>query len=284
MLNVFKQLWKRRYHPIMENKLSVLTVCEVIKPLNNAQFEDAESLLDTAYDWLSAQQNSHSMRNVGHFPILSGHHNKPPYFENQMACHDFKGTLVEQITVGAMPLVITNCHETLLDVLPSLLIDQEDVGIVNVNAHLLMDQCLDLNMGSMLHFALNRYNECRAFHVGIDRHHCDKKQLEYAEDMGCNWLLAEEVNYRGRTMIKEQLARFINHVDKLIVTVDLPSISKHNSSSEKHKLDVNMVLRVLRQCLASNKVLLVQLVGAEERHIYSKATQLLVQELGHFCE
>ncbi|MGR5283757.1 arginase family protein [Vibrio maritimus] len=284
MLSVFKQLWKRRYHPVLENKLSILTVCETIKPLNNAQVEDAESLLDTAYDWLSAQHNSHLMRNIGHFAALKVAHTKPPYFENPTTSLNFNDKLIEQLTVGAMPLVITNCHETLLDVLPSLIIDQEDMGIININAHLLMDQCLDLTMGSMLHFALNRFNECRAFHVGIDRNRCDRKQLEYAEDMGCNWLLADEMNYRGRTMVKEQLARLISHCDKLVLTIDLPSISKHNSSSEKHKLDINMVLRVLRQCLASNKVLLVQLVGAEERHIYSKATQLLVQELGHFCE
>lgn len=284
MLSVFKQLWKRRYHPVLENKLAMLTVCETIKPLNYAQFEDAESLLDTAYDWLSAQQDSHLMRNAGHFSVTKDHHTKYPYFETLKANQSFNDKLIEQLTLGAMPVVLTNCHETLLDVMPSLIIDNEEIGIININAHLLLDQCLDLTMGSMLHFALNRFNECRAFHVGIDRNRCDKKQLEYAEDMGCNWLLADEVHYRGRTMVKEQLARFISHCDKLVLTIDLPSISKHNSSSEKNKLDINMVLRVLRQCLASNKVLLVQLVGSEERHIYSKATQLLVQELGHFCE
>ncbi|GAL31313.1 arginase arginase family [Vibrio variabilis] len=284
MLSVFKQLWKRRYHPVMDNKLSLLTVCEAIKPQTNAQFEDAESLLDTAYDWLSAQHYSHSMRNAGHFPILTAYKSERPYFENPMASHNFKEKLIEQLTVGAMPLLISNCHEALLDVFPSLLIEREEVGIININAHLLMDQCLDLTMGSMLHFALNRFNECRAFHIGIDGNKCDKKQLEYAEDMGCDWLMADEVNYRGRALLKEQLARFISHCDKLVLTIDLPSISKHNSSSEKRKLDIAMVLRALRQCLASNKVLLIQLVGAQEQHIYSKATQLLVQEIGEFYQ
>ncbi|MGR5219504.1 arginase [Vibrio parahaemolyticus] len=282
MLNVFKQLWKRRYHPALESQLSVFTVSEAIKPMNNAQFEDADSLLETAYDWLSAQQKSHSMRKIGHYPILGSYCPERPYFESPVAKHDFTGQLNQQLAVGAMPMVITNCHETLLDIIPNLLIDKDQMGIVNINSELLLDQCLDVTVGSMLHFALNRYNECRAFHIGIDNNRCNKKQLEYAEDMGCDWLLSNEVVYRNRAMIKEQLARFISRCDKLVVTIDLPSISRHNSNLEKHKLDVAMVLRALRQCLASDKVLLVQLVGAKEQHIYSKPTQLLVLETGLF--
>ncbi|MGF1777043.1 hypothetical protein [Vibrio nomapromontoriensis] len=282
MLSVFKQLWKNRYHPTVEHKLPIFTVCESIKPISNVAFEDAESLLETAYDWLTGQSHSHSMRNLGHFPLLSVYSADRPYFESPYANTSLNTLLVEELSYGATPMVITNCHETLLNLLPSLIIDSDQIGIININADFLMDQTLEVKTGSMLHFALNRHNECRAFHIGIDPNAASKSQLDYAEDMGCDWALLSEVNYRNKGMIKSQVARFLHHCDKVIITIDLPSISKTMSKLENQKLELSMVLRILRQCMSSNKTTLIQLVGNKEEHIYSASTQLIVEQASHF--
>ncbi|MGV2986182.1 hypothetical protein ACE1OE_00960 [Vibrio sp. E150_011] len=282
MLCVFKQLWKNRYLSVPENRLPIFTVCESIKPISHIQFEDSESLLETAFEWLNGFECSHSMRNMGHFPLLSTYRAERPFFESPRANADLNTQLIEQLAHGATPLVLTNCHETLLTLLPSLLVDSQQVGVININTEFLMDPTLEIKTGSMLHFALNRYDECRAFHIGVDPVRSHKKQLDYAEDMGCDWATLNELCYRNRGMIKSQVSRFIHHCDKIIVTIDLPSISKTTSKLKGQKLELSMVLRVLRQCMSSKKAILIQLVGSEEEHIYSKATQMLIEETSQF--
>ncbi|CAH0528927.1 arginase family protein [Vibrio hippocampi] len=271
MLNIFKQLWRPTNYAPQSSPLTLTTVNEWLKPVSRDLFEDSDALLETASEWLLEQGIAARIQHTGHFCLDND-------IPSKLREQKLLSGLIKQIEQHRLPLLLCNQHEVILRALPYFSQQYSDVGIVNINLNLLMDPCVDVSANSMIHFALTRHQQCRAFHIGVDVASNSFANFEYAEDMGCDWLTLEEVTHRNKAMIKDQLSRFISHCDKLVVTIDLASIANVNDRVLKQKIDASLVFKLLRQCLASQKVLTIQLVGSNEQDIYSRTTQRLVQE------
>lgn len=272
MFNIFKQFLRPHTYAPQYAPLTITTVNEWFKPLTNTLFEDSDILLETASEWLLEQGVANQVQTAGHFCFRKGS-------DSQSLQQKLLTSLIQQIEEHRLPLLLSNQHEVLLKTLPYFTTQFEDIGIINVNLNLLMAPSVDVCSQSMLHFALTRHPQCRAFHIGTDISQQHFSAFDYAEDMGCDWLTLEDVNHRNKAAIKEQLSRFISHCDKVLLTIDLASISNVNAKILKPKIDSALVFRLLRQCLTSQKLALLQLVGCYEQDIYSRTTQRLVQEI-----
>ncbi len=113
----------------------------------------------------------------------------------------------------------------------------------------------------------------------IDTEHTHAQTLEYAEDLGCDWVSHEECGFLNRTQLKAQLSGYIEHCEQLVINIDLASLVPGNGLETHKVLDNQVVLRVLRQMILSGKVRYIQLVGAKDKLIYSKQAKEIVDEL-----
>ncbi len=244
-----------------------LTACERIQPMTQVEFEFSQQSLDLSSEWLYQQQSSSSYNDAGHFVVTDS------------ADRDFQDLLTRCFTLCSVPVVLSNCHELLLKVMPILALDNEDTGVIHIGHRFELKQSLEVSQGSLFHFMLSRFSNVRAFFIGADVENINPQTIEYAEDLGCDWLSASECSFRQRGQLKNQLNHYIDHCDQLVINIDLASLVPSSGLGDESILDIQMVLRILRQAILSKKVKLVQLVGAKDKLIYSKQTKEIVDEL-----
>ncbi|WP_394143480.1 arginase family protein [Vibrio atypicus] len=251
---------------ISSQKLALLTVSEHLKPMTQVDFEIADQSLEEFFEWLSSLDKS-SWLNGGHYPL-----NKSGSGQYQLHLSQFLGSDV-------LPVVMSNNGESILYSLPLLHSPRKDLGIIHIGRQFELKASLEPDKGSAFHFALSRYNECRLFCLGIDSASVEDRAVEYAEDLGCDWMTLEECAFSHRFQVKQQLASYLSHCEDVIVNIDLACLYPVSRLERGSALDVQMVSRMLRQMLVSGKVRQIQLVGYKDKHLYSKQTQTILHEL-----
>ncbi len=246
---------------------SFMTVCEQIAPMSKGAFELADHSIENATEWLYEQHDHTTAANCGHFTHTN--------IENG----DFQKALSLTLSHHSIPVVVTNCAEVILSMLPIMATCQDDVGIVTIGHRMNLNQTLEPRLGSAFHFALSRYQNVRLFFAGVNERETKQETWEYAEDQGCDWVTEREFIFRNRNSVKQQVSNYLDHCDQVIITIDLGSLVTKNDIDVDMSLDIQMVLRTIRLCLVSGKVKAIQLVGDQDRLIYSKQTKAIIEEL-----
>ncbi|RTZ17940.1 arginase [Vibrio aquaticus] len=251
---------------VLSHRLVLLTASEKLKPMKQVDFEMADQSLEEAFDWVSDIGGQH-WSNGGHFNLVA-----QPSGQYQLHLSRFLGS-------EALPVLLTNNCETLLHSLPLLNSNHRELGIIHIGRQFELTASLEPVQGSAFHFALSRYNECRLFCLGVDLSQQDERTLEYAEDLGCDWMSLDECRFSHRLQVKQQLATYLSHCDEVVVNIDLASLYPVSRLERGSALDIQVVARMIRQLLFSGKVRQVQLVGYKDKHLYSKQTQIILHEL-----
>lgn len=262
MLSLFKRS-KTKIHPTAPHYGLFSTVSQRLKPMTEFEFEMAEQSLEAAFDWFYPSVSNYL--NGGHCSIENANYGL------------FQAHLSQCLGSRLLPVILTNAHETMVSIIPVLDMNQGDIGIVSINQQFEMSQSLDLRVSSAYHFVLSQYNNCRLFCVGIDETQQPANAFEYAEDQGCDWLTHSECHFRHRFQVKNQVATFINHCDELVLDIDLDSLI--DGFARPNALDMQTVLRLIRQCVMSGKVKLIQVVGVHDKLIYSKQAKMILDEV-----
>ncbi|EGA71594.1 hypothetical protein VISI1226_12446 [Vibrio sinaloensis DSM 21326] len=266
MFGLFRRNKTQSITGISSERLALLTVSEWLKPMKQVDFEMADQSLEEMYEWLSTLDKQ-SWLNGGHYNVT-----EQPSGKYQLHLSRFLGSEV-------LPVVLTNNCESLLYSLPLLHSPRKDLGIIHIGRQLELKASLEPDQGSAFHFALTRYNECRLFCLGIDAQAESDRALEYAEDLGCDWMTLPECSFGHRFQVKQQLASYLSHCEDIVVNIDLACLYPVSRLERGSALDVQMVNRMLRQMLISGKVRQIQLVGYKDKHLYSKQTQAILHEL-----
>ena len=267
MLGLFKRYRLNRHHPVHVSPFTFLTACERVKPMSLLEFESAQQSLESVSDWLYQQTSPTQYCDGGHLIL------------RDEADYRYQDLLLRHMTMQSVPVSLVNCHELILDAMPILTANEESVGFVHIGNSFEMKQTLDPQLGSAYHFVLSRYSNTQLFCIGVDPEHESSQRFEYAEDMGCNWLTAEESGFGYRSQLKSQLSDYIDRSEHVVLTVDLASLVPSNGVNGPKTLDLQTVVSVLVQTVASGKLKLIQLVGGSDKLIYSRQTKALIDEL-----
>ncbi len=246
---------------------SFMTVCEHLAPMSKGSFELADQSLENASEWLYQQHDHNTSVNCGHFT------------HEKLANGDFQEALRLSLSRHSIPVLVANCTETILSMIPVFVSNQDEVGIISIGHQMNLNQTLEPRLGSAFHFALSRYQNVRLFFAGLNEQDIKPEAWEYAEDLGCDWVMEREFTFRHRNSIKQQVSNYLDHCDQLIISVDLGSLVTKNNLDGNLPLDIQMVLRVIRLSVVSGKVKAIQLVGGSDRLIYSKQTKAIIEEL-----
>lgn len=266
MFGLFRRNKAENITGILSHRLVLLSVSEKLKPMKQVDFEMADQSLEEIYQWIEELEGFRWL-NGGHYNLTM-----QPVGKYQLHLSHYLGT-------EALPVIFTNNSETLLHSLPILHSNRKELGLIHIGRDFELKASLEPDQGSAYHFALSRYNECRLFCLGIDLAQHSERLLEYAEDLGCDWMTSEECSFSHRFQVKNQLASYLSHCEDVIVNIDLSCLYPVSRLEKGTALDVQMVNRMLRQLLISGKVRQVQLVGYKDKHLYSKQTQSILHEL-----
>jgi len=268
MLSFFKRYQR---HQTMKQPqhypFNFMTVCEYLPPMSKGTFELADQNLENASDWLYQQHDHESNENVGHF-----NHDK-------LESGDFQEALSLSLSRHSIPVLVTNCTETILSMLPVIVSYQDEVGVINIGHNMNLKATLEPRLGSAFHFILSRYKNVRLFFAGVSEQDTKQETWEYAENQGCSWVTDKEFSFRNRTNIKQQISNYLDHFEQIIISIDLGSLKNKNSLDGTSEIDINMVLRTIRQCLVLGKVRAIQLVGDRDHLVYSRQTKAILDEL-----
>ena len=268
MLSFFKRYKLHRANKSIHHyPFSFMTVCEHLAPMSHGTFELAAQSLENASDWLYQQHDQGSAANLGHF----SHH--------QIETGDFQKALSLSLSRHSVPVVLSNCTEAMLSMLPVVVSNNDEVGIIHIGHKINLDPTLEPRVGSAFHFALSRFQNVRLFFAGTSEQDTKQEAWEYAEDQGCDWVTDREFTFRFRNHLKQQVGNYLDHCDQIIVSIDLASLLTKNNLDGTPALDIQMVLRTIRLCLVSGKIKAIQLVGDRDRLIYSKQTKAILEEL-----
>ncbi len=246
---------------------SFMTVCESLSPMSKGAYELADQSLENASEWLYQQHDHTTAVNCGHFA------------HTDLEQGVFQEALSLALSRHSIPVVVTNCTEVILSMLPVVVSNQDEVGIVSIGHNLNLNQTLEPRVGSAFHFALSRYQNVRLFFAGANEQEIKQETWEYAEDQGCDWVTGREFIFRHRNNLKQQVSNYLDHCDQVILSIDLGSLVAKNHLNSDMSLDLQMVLRTIRLCLISGKVKAIQLVGDRDRLVFSRQTKAIIEEL-----
>ncbi|MGR5236861.1 arginase [Vibrio alfacsensis] len=268
MLSFFKRYkLHREKKQIHHYPFSFMTVCEQLATMNYGTFDLADQSLENASEWLYQQHDQRSAANLGHFS------------HEQIEQGDFQEALSLSLSRHSIPVILSNCTEAILSILPIVVCDQDEVGIINIGHKMNLMPTLEPRIGTAFHFALSRYQNVRLFFAGASEQENKQETWEYAEDQGCDWVTDREFTFRHRSHLKQQVGNYLDHCDHAIVSIDLASLVENNELDGRYALDLPMVLRTLRLSLISGKVKAIQLIGDRDRLVYSKQTKAILEEL-----
>ncbi len=253
--------------PTHHYPFSFMTVCEHLAPISKGAFELADQSLENASEWLYQQHDRTTAINCGHFT------------HTQLKEGDAQQTLSLSLSRHSIPVLLTNCTEVILPMMPVVVSNQDEVGIVSIGHQMYLNQTLEPRLGSAFHFTLSRYQNVRLFFAGVNEQEIKQETWEYAEDLGCDWVTSREFTFRHRNSVKHQVSNYLDHCDHVVISIDLGSLITKNNLDGDLSLDIQMVLRVIRLSLVSGKVKVIQLVGDRDPLIYSRQTKAIIAEL-----
>ncbi|AXY03170.1 arginase [Vibrio alfacsensis] len=268
MLSFFKRyrLHRDKKH-VHHYPFSFMTVCEHLAPMTSGTFELANQSLENASDWLYQQHDHNAAANLGHFT------------HSQIENGESQESLSLALSRHSIPVILSNCTEAVLSILPVVVRDTDEVGIIHIGHKMNLKPTLEPRIGSAFHFALSRYRNVRLFFAGASQEETKPEIWEYAEDQGCDWVTDREFTFRYRNHLKQQIGNYLDHCDQVVISIDLSSLLVKNNLDSASSLDIQMVLRTIRHGLVSGKVKAIQLVGDRDRLIYSKQTKAILEEL-----
>lgn len=246
--------------------MALMSAAQPIKPMKRVEFEMADQSLEDVFEWLTEQAHNRWV-NGGHYSL-----------SEQMIAR-YQLNLSRYLASNSLPVVFSNCTETMLHALPLLHSKDKELGIIHIGNQFEIKASLEPEIGSAYHFALARFSEFRLFCMGIHADSQNEKTLEYAEDLGCDWMTLPECQFSHRLDVKQKLTNYLAHCDEVVLNIDLQSLCPKSRLEGRDHLDIQMVSRILRQCLLSEKVKLVQLVGWKDKHLFAKSTLSILQEL-----
>ncbi|WP_162064508.1 arginase [Vibrio taketomensis] len=266
MFGLFRRNKTQRVANTSAFPMVLMSIAQSIKPMKQVEFEMADQSLQDVFEWLAEQKHTRWL-NGGHYRLseqMIGRYqlNLSRYFESQ-----------------TLPVVFSNCTEGVLHALPLIMANRKDVGVIHIGNQFEIKATLEPELGSAYHFAMARFHDLRLFCMGIDGARQNEKTIEYAEDLGCDWLTLSECQFTQRFHLKEQIDSYLAHCEHVVLNIDLMSLSCPSQLSSERSLDVQMVNRIVSQALLSGKVRMVQLVGWKDKHIFAKSTLSILQEL-----
>ena len=202
MLSFFKRYKLHRANKSIHHyPFSFMTVCEHLAPMSHGTFELADQSLENASDWLYQQHDQGSAASLGHF----SHH--------QIETGDFQEALSLSLSRHSVPVVLSNCTEAMLSMLPVVVSNNDEVGIIHIGHKMNLDPTLEPRVGSAFHFALSRYQNVRLFFAGTSEQDTKQEAWEYAEDQGCDWVTDREFTFRFRNHLRQQVGNYLDHCD-----------------------------------------------------------------------
>jgi|GEM_PF-908660 len=269
MFERLKNIW---FHPTktsVHTKVLLASQCTKLPRMADKSFEVAEQLLEPIYDWY----DSYELKG-GSELAQGGFHRHA--LESQIGQEFWLRQLSDWLNSAHLPVVMTNCHESIVTNLTPL-VANGSIGVISIGHQFNMTPTLEMRPGSAYHFALSRYEQLQYLGLGIDEELQTISQLDYAEDMNCYWLTRAECNLRHRQKLKDQLFSFGEKVDQIVIDIDLASIVANYRYQMAAGIDIQWLTKVLRYCLASGKVRFIQLVGDKEYLLYSRPVKQILE-------
>lgn len=239
--------------------------------MSNQQFIMNQKVLAPSSEWYlnKKQIDPKLFEKGGHFALA--HENR---FGNQLWLQN----LILWLESDRLPVIMSNCHDTMSTNIEPVAM-KGSVGVISIGRDFHMSVDSTLQAGSAYHRILTKYDQMQFLGLGIDEEKLSASELEYAEDMNCYWLTKAECNLRHRHQIKDQLYSFGAKVEQLVIDIDLASIIAHYRNQTTVGIDLPWLTQVLRYCISSGKLKLVQLVGDREYLVYSKQVLTLLETI-----
>ncbi len=237
----------------------------------NQQFIANQSALSESYDWYANKRtiDTEMFEKGGHFALTH---------ENRFGTQLWLQSLETWLEGEKLPVMISNCHDTInINIEP--IAKKGSVGVISIGRDFHMSVDSKLQTGSAYYRALSKYDQLLFLGLGIDEDKLNASELEFVEDMNCYWLTKSECNLRYRHQIKEQLYSFGAKVEQLVIDIDLASIIAHYRNQTTVGIDLPWLVQVIRYCISSGKLKLVQLVGDREYLVYSKQVLTLLETM-----
>ncbi|MEC6907311.1 formimidoylglutamase [Photobacterium piscicola] len=275
--------WGRGLQGAKEGPASIRRILPHTHAQTKLPFYDAGDIEQTNNDHsfaaVSQRQHQLLLRSLrdGHFPVVLGGGHEISIASYQ-ALSDF--------SVEAMPTFIES------EPLPVLVSPR--VGVINFDAHFELRPSLSLRAGSAFHAAWCYSKEQqRSFDflgLGICDHANSQAMFKLAEDLGCQWLLDNQMTTRNKKHVQAQLDSFIDSVDCIQLSVDLDvfssSIAPGANMTRMHGVSLSMVEWAIKHIMASGKVKIVDIAELNPEYDYdnqtAKLATKLIQTIVHF--
>lgn len=278
--------WGRGLQGAKEGPASIRRILPYTHAQTKLPFYDAGDIEQTNNDhsFVAVSQRQHQLllRSLreGHFPVVLGGGHEISIASYQ-ALSDFS---TEDIPAA---VIITEDQQ------PQLI--PQRVGVINFDAHFELRPSLSLRAGSAFHAAWCYSKEQqRSFDflgLGICDHANSQAMFKLAEDLGCQWLLDNQMTTRNKKHVQEQLDSFIESVDCIQLSIDLDvfssSIAPGANMTRMHGVSLSMVEWAIKHIMASGKVKIVDIAELNPEYDYenqtAKLATKLIQTIVHFA-
>ncbi|QSH58760.1 arginase family protein [Photobacterium damselae subsp. damselae] len=216
-------------------------------------------------------------------------------------------TLCELLQQGQLPVVLGGGHEisvasyqAVSDVMAQLHhIDKATtetdiaqcvrVGVINFDAHFELRPALSMKPGSAFHMAANYSREKgREFNylgLGICEHANSQAMFKLADELGCRWLLDNQITTRNKKKVQAVLDGFIDSVDHIHLSVDMDvfssTVAPAANMTNMGGVSLSVVEWALKYIMESGKVKLVDLAELNPEFDYEHRTAKLAGKLVH---
>ncbi|SMY34712.1 Formimidoylglutamase [Photobacterium malacitanum] len=275
--------WGRGRQGAKEGPASIRRILPRTHPQTALPFYDAgdieQTIDDHSFAAVSDRQHQLLLRGLrdGHFPVVLGGGHEISIASYQ-ALSDFSAEM--------------QLSPTIMDTQPTLTAPR--VGVINFDAHFELRPSLSLRAGSAFHAAwCYSKQQQRSFDflgLGICDHANSQAMFKLAQELGCQWLLDNQMTARNKKHIQAQLDSFIDNVDCIQLSIDLDvfssSIAPGANMTRMHGVSLSMVEWAIKHIMASGKVKIVDIAELNPEYDYdnqtAKLATKLIQTIVHF--
>lgn len=275
--------WEGGLQGAKEGPASIRRILSRTHAQTKLPFYDAGDIEQTTKDHnfvaVSQRQYQLLLRSLrgGHFPVVLGGGHEISIASYQ-ALSDFSVEVMSALIADDQQLTLTPPR----------------VGVVNFDAHFELRPSLLLRAGSAFHFAWCYSKEQqRSFDflgLGICDHANSQAMFKLAKELGCQWLLDNQMTTRNKKHVQAQLDSFIDGVDCIQLSIDLDvfssSIAPGANMTHMHGVSLSMVEWAIKYIMASGKVKIVDIAELNPEYDYNNQTAKLatklIQTIVHF--
>ncbi|OBU23900.1 arginase [Photobacterium kishitanii] len=275
--------WGRGLQGAKEGPASIRRILPRTHSQTKLPFYDAgdieQTIDDQSFVAVSQRQHQLLLRSLrdGHFPVVLGGGHEISIASYQ-ALSDFSAESLSASAVADQQRMLASPR----------------VGVINFDAHFELRPSLSLRAGSAFHTAWCYSKEQqRSFDflgLGICDHANSQAMFKLAEELGCQWLLDNQMTTRNKKHIQAQLDNFIEHVDCIQLSIDLDvfssSIAPGANMTRMHGVSLSMVEWAIKHIMASGKVKIVDIAELNPEYDYdnqtAKLATKLIQTIVHF--